>query len=87
LRTLGETILPRVSATVCGKVQQPVSVLCEYTEPTDSAVHVYTEVPPTSTGTVKCSSKMANRPLPTKPGQDTVATKEDDDPGEGTSAS
>lgn len=85
LRALGESILPRVSATVGGKVQQPVSVLCEYTEPTDAAVHVYTEVPPTST--IRCSSKMANRPLPTKPDQDKVATKENDDPGEGTSAS
>lgn len=85
LRALGENILPRVSATVGGKGQQPVSVLCEYTEPTDAAVHVYTEVPPTST--IKCSSKMANRPLPTKPDQNKVATKENDDPGEGTSAS
>ncbi|KDR21727.1 uncharacterized protein LOC110827728 isoform X2 [Zootermopsis nevadensis] len=85
LRALGESILPRVSATVGGRVQQPISVLCEYTEPTDTAVHVYTEVPPTST--IKCSSKMANRPLPTKPDQDNVTSKEKDDPGEGTSAS
>lgn len=85
LRALGENILPRVSATIGGRVQQqPVSLLCEYTEPTDTAVHVYTEVPATST--IKCSSKMANRPLPTKPDQDKVASKEEDDPGEGTSS-
>lgn len=76
LRVLGESILPRVSVTIGGRVQ-----LCEYAEPTDTAVHVYTEVPPAST------SKMANRPLPTKPDQDKVPAKENDDPGEGTSAS
>ncbi|KAJ4429648.1 hypothetical protein ANN_21849 [Periplaneta americana] len=69
LRALGESILP------ARKTPQ----LCDYTEPTDAAVHVYTEVPAAST--LRCSSKMANRPLPTKPDQ------EEDDPGEGTSAS
>lgn len=80
LRVLGESILPRVSVTVGGRVQ-----LCEYAEPTDTAVHVYTEVPPTNIS--KFSSKMANRPLPTKPDQDSVPVKDDNDPGEGTSAS
>ncbi|PSN38143.1 hypothetical protein C0J52_08236, partial [Blattella germanica] len=85
LRALGESILPRVSATVGSKPQQAPSLLCEYTEPTDAAVHVYSEVSPAST--IRCSSKMANRPLPTKPDQETVIEKEEDDPGEGTSAS
>jgi len=80
LRVLGESILPRVSVNIGGRVQ-----LCEYAEPTDTAVHVYTEVPPTNIS--KFSSKMANRPLPTKPDQDSAPVKDDNDPGEGTSAS
>ena len=85
LRALGESLLPRGSATVGSKPQQSPS-LCEYTEPTDAAVHVYTEVSPAST--IKCSNKMANRPLPNKPDdQETVTRKEEEDPGEGTSAS
>ena len=86
LRALGESLMPRMSATVGSKPQQATSLLCEYTEPTDAAVHVYTEVSPAST--MKCSNKMANRPLPDKPDdQETATRRQEEDPGEGTSVS
>ncbi|XP_012227912.1 uncharacterized protein [Linepithema humile] len=49
--------------------KRPNSLLCEYAEPSDVTAHLYSEPQQTSAS----GSKMANRPLPTKPDQDSVA--------------
>lgn len=52
--------------------KRPSSLLCEYAEPSDVTAHLYSELPEPQQ-TSASSSKMANRPLPTKPDQDSVA--------------
>lgn len=65
LKALGESIL---GATKINS-KRPVnsSLLCEYADPSDATIHLYSELPEPQTSQV---SKMANRPLPTKPDQD-----------------
>lgn len=67
LKVLGESIRGATSKMNAGK--RPNSLLCEYAEPSDATAHLYSELPEPQTST----SKMANRPLPTKPDQDPVA--------------
>lgn len=50
--------------------KRPNSLLCEYAEPSDATAHLYSELPEPQTSAP--TSKMANRPLPTKPDQDSV---------------
>lgn len=66
-KVLGETIL---GSKISNK--RPNSLLCEYAEPSDAAAHLYLELPEVQQ-TSATTSKMANRPLPTKPDQDSVA--------------
>lgn len=68
LKVLGESIRGATSKMNGGK--RPSSLLCEYAEPSDVTAHLYSELPePQASGS---TSKMANRPLPTKPDQDSV---------------
>ncbi|KAG8222417.1 hypothetical protein J437_LFUL004876 [Ladona fulva] len=76
LRTLGETFLtakpPRAPPPPAPKSagKSNGGIVCEYTEPTDARVHVYTELPSMETPShvsVGQSKFMANRPLPHKP--------------------
>ncbi|XP_051172000.1 uncharacterized protein LOC127288536 [Leptopilina boulardi] len=61
-KSLGESILG--GSKISGK--RPNSLLCEYAEPSDATAHLYSELSDNN----QCSmSKMANRPLPTKPDQ------------------
>lgn len=53
-----------------GASKRPNSLLCEYAEPSDATAHLYSELPEPQTSA--STSKMANRPLPTKPDQDPV---------------
>ncbi|XP_076623338.1 uncharacterized protein LOC143342904 [Colletes latitarsis] len=66
LKALGESIL----GTKSSNNKRPNSLLCEYAEPSDATAHLYSELPEPQTSTP--ASKMANRPLPTKPDQDSV---------------
>ncbi|XP_015608700.1 uncharacterized protein LOC107274256 [Cephus cinctus] len=68
LKALGESILGN------GKTQsarRPNSLLCEYADPSDATAHLYSELPEPRSST--SASKMANRPLPTKPDQESAA--------------
>ncbi|XP_071446910.1 uncharacterized protein [Hetaerina americana] len=83
LRSLGETFLtpnkpprpppPNVQKPPEVRVKSNGGIVCEYTEPTDAKVHVYTELPVTvgQTGSPPSQNQlpisMANRPLPHKP--------------------
>lgn len=67
LKALGESIL---GASKTSNNKRPNSLLCEYAEPSDATAHLYSELPEPQTSTP--ASKMANRPLPTKPDQDSV---------------
>ena len=67
LKALGESIL---GATKISN-KRPNSLLCEYAEPSDATAHLYSELPDNQTSTP--ASKMANRPLPTKPDQPLTA--------------
>ncbi|XP_017881861.1 uncharacterized protein LOC108625983 [Ceratina calcarata] len=67
LKALGESILGGSKAS---NNKRPNSLLCEYAEPSDATAHLYSELPEPQTSTP--ASKMANRPLPTKPDQDSV---------------
>lgn len=69
LKVLGESILGATSKMNNNK--RPNSLLCEYAEPSDATAHLYSELPDPQTSA--STSKMANRPLPTKPDQDSVA--------------
>ncbi|XP_076687366.1 uncharacterized protein LOC143379006 [Andrena cerasifolii] len=66
LKALGESIL----GTTKTSNKRPNSLLCEYAEPSDVTAHLYSELPEPQTSTP--ASKMANRPLPIKPDQDSV---------------
>ncbi|KAG7189535.1 hypothetical protein KM043_017226 [Ampulex compressa] len=68
LKALGESIL---GATKINNGKRPSSLLCEYAEPSDATAHLYSELPEPQTSTP--ASKMANRPLPTKPDQESAA--------------
>lgn len=68
LKVLGESIL---GATNKMNNKRPNSLLCEYAEPSDATAHLYSELPEPQQ-TSASTSKMANRPLPTKPDQDSV---------------
>lgn len=84
LKALGESILQvgSKSTTSCNDTttnannnnnnnnKRPNSLLCEYAEPSDATAHLYSELPEPQTSAP--TSKMANRPLPTKPDQDSV---------------
>lgn len=62
LKALGDSIRGAAKGS-----KRPNSLLCEYAEPSDATAHLYSELPePQAPG------KMANRPLPTKPDQDSV---------------
>lgn len=67
LKVLGDSI----RGTTNKINNRPNSLLCEYAEPSDMTAHLYSELsePQISAST----SKMANRPLPTKPDQDQAA--------------
>ncbi|XP_018407096.1 PREDICTED: uncharacterized protein LOC108783109 [Cyphomyrmex costatus] len=69
LKALGDSILGASSKM---NNKRPNSLLCEYAEPSDVTAHLYSELPETQQ-TSASTSKMANRPLPTKPDQDSVA--------------
>ncbi|XP_011880987.1 PREDICTED: uncharacterized protein LOC105569265 [Vollenhovia emeryi] len=69
LKALGESIL---SASGKTNNKRPNSLLCEYAEPSDATAHLYSELSEPQL-TSASTSKMANRPLPTKPDQDSVA--------------
>jgi len=70
-KVLGESILGTSGKTNNNK--RPNSLLCEYAEPSDATAHLYSELSePQQTAS---TSKMANRPLPTKPDQDSIAAK------------
>ncbi|XP_046470046.1 uncharacterized protein [Neodiprion pinetum] len=72
LKALGESILGTSSKSPQKRPAAPL--LCEYAEPSDAAAHLYSELSEPNTHTnSRPSSKMANRPLPTKPG-DTETT-------------
>lgn len=66
LKALGESIL---GATKMNNKRPVNSLLCEYADPTDATTHLYSELPEPQTSACQMS-KMANRPLPTKPDQD-----------------
>lgn len=68
LKVLGESIL---NTTNKMNNKRPNSLLCEYAEPSDATAHLYSELPEPQQ-TSASTSKMANRPLPTKPDQDSV---------------
>lgn len=70
LKTFGESILGASGKTSNNK--RPNSLLCEYAEPSDATAHLYSELSELQQ-TSASTSKMANRPLPTKPDQDSVA--------------
>ena len=71
LKTLGETIIG--SKKVTGK--RPNSLLGEYADPSDVTAHLYSELPePKQQASTLSASKMANRPLPTKPDHQDVST-------------
>ncbi|KAL0130976.1 hypothetical protein PUN28_002515 [Cardiocondyla obscurior] len=70
LKILGESILGAPGKTSNNK--RPNSLLCEYAEPSDATAHLYSELSEPQQ-TSASTSKMANRPLPTKPDQDSVA--------------
>ncbi|KYM75800.1 hypothetical protein ALC53_13864 [Atta colombica] len=70
LKALGDSILGASNKT---NNKRPNSLLCEYAEPSDVTAHLYSELPETQQ-TSASTSKMANRPLPTKPDQDSIAT-------------
>ncbi|XP_061939029.1 uncharacterized protein LOC133667068 isoform X1 [Apis cerana] len=86
LKALGESILQvgSKSTTSCNSSnnttttnnnnnnnnKRPNSLLCEYAEPSDATAHLYSELPEPQASAP--TSKMANRPLPTKPDQDSV---------------
>lgn len=69
LKALGESILGAPSKT---NNKRPSSLLCEYAEPSDATAHLYSELSEPQQ-TSASTSKMANRPLPTKPDQDSIA--------------
>lgn len=69
LKALGESILGTSGKT---NNKRPNSLLCEYAEPSDATAHLYSELSELQQ-TSASTSKMANRPLPTKPDQDSVA--------------
>lgn len=69
LKALGESILGAPSKT---NNKRPNSLLCEYAEPSDATAHLYSELSEPQQ-TSASTSKMANRPLPTKPDQDSIA--------------
>lgn len=69
LKALGESILGASGKT---NNKRPNSLLCEYAEPSDATAHLYSELSEPQQ-TSASTSKMANRPLPTKPDQDSVA--------------
>ncbi|XP_029671224.1 uncharacterized protein LOC115240297 [Formica exsecta] len=68
LKVLGESILGTTNKM---NNKRPNSLLCEYAEPSDATAHLYSELPEPQQ-TSASTSKMANRPLPTKPDQDSV---------------
>lgn len=68
LKVLGESIL---GATNKMSNKRPNSLLCEYAEPSDATAHLYSELSEPQQASAS-TSKMANRPLPTKPDQDSV---------------
>ncbi|EFN81008.1 hypothetical protein EAI_12855 [Harpegnathos saltator] len=70
LKVLSESIRGATSKMNGGK--RPNSLLCEYAEPSDVTAHLYSELPEPRTP-ASTSTRMANRPLPTKPDQDPVA--------------
>ncbi|XP_076764637.1 uncharacterized protein LOC143431627 [Xylocopa sonorina] len=65
LKALGESIL---GGSKTGNNKRPNSLLCEYAEASDATTHLYSELPEPQTSMP--ASKMANRPLPTKPDQE-----------------
>lgn len=66
LKALGDSIMGTKT------LKRPVnSLLCEYADPSDVTSHLYSELPETL-GNSTPASKMANRPLPTKPDQESV---------------
>ncbi|XP_017753457.1 PREDICTED: uncharacterized protein LOC108546046 [Eufriesea mexicana] len=67
LKALGESILGGAKTS---NNKRPNSLLCEYAEPSDATAHLYSELPEPQTSTP--ASKMANRPLPTKPDQESA---------------
>ncbi|XP_077271559.1 uncharacterized protein LOC143902479 isoform X1 [Temnothorax americanus] len=69
LKALGESIMGASAGKTNNK--RPNSLLCEYAEPSDTT-HLYSELSEPQQ-TSASTSKMANRPLPTKPDQDSVA--------------
>lgn len=69
LKALGESILGASGKT---NNKRPNSLLCEYAEPSDATAHLYSELSEPQQ-TSASTSKMANRPLPTKPDQDSIA--------------
>ncbi|XP_072744252.1 uncharacterized protein [Anoplolepis gracilipes] len=71
LKVLGESILGTTNKM---NNKRPNSLLCEYAEPSDVTAHLYSELMPEPQQTSASTSKMANRPLPTKPDQDAVAS-------------
>lgn len=70
LKALGGAGLLSASDKMNNK--RPNSLLCEYTEPSDATAHLYSELSEPQK-TSASTSKMANRPLPIKPDQDSVA--------------
>lgn len=68
LKVLGESIL---GATNKKSNKRPNSLLCEYAEPSDATAHLYSELSEPQQASAS-TSKMANRPLPTKPDQDSI---------------
>ncbi|XP_043461336.1 uncharacterized protein LOC122497959 [Leptopilina heterotoma] len=68
-KSLGESILG--STKING--MRPNSLLCEYAEPTDATAHLYSEL--SDNQSTMPISKMANRPLPTKPDQPVSANQ------------
>jgi hypothetical protein len=73
LKTLGDTIIGSKRAN--GK--RPNSLLDDYADPSDVTAHLYSELPePRQQSATLSASKMANRPLPTKPDhQDAAAAR------------
>ncbi|XP_047345043.1 uncharacterized protein LOC124947225 [Vespa velutina] len=70
LKALGESILG--ATKINNNNKRPNSLLCEYAEPSDATAHLYSELPEPQTSTP--AAKMANRPLPTKPDQESSNT-------------
>ncbi|XP_012259536.2 uncharacterized protein LOC105688076 [Athalia rosae] len=74
LKALGESILGS-SASKNQQKRPNAPLLCEYAEPSDAASHLYSELSEPQTHTAsRPPSKMANRPLPTKPGDHNETT-------------